>query len=54
MSLSFRIISIGTLSSNRFWSESGPVRTAHATTTLVQSGPRNLLIDPALPAQDQR
>jgi glyoxylase-like metal-dependent hydrolase (beta-lactamase superfamily II) len=43
------IISIGTLSRNRLWNETGPVRTAHATTTLIRSGERNILVDPGLP-----
>jgi len=46
----FDIISIGTLSRNRLWNESEAVRTAHATTTLVRAGRRNILIDPGLPA----
>jgi glyoxylase-like metal-dependent hydrolase (beta-lactamase superfamily II) len=46
----FDIISIGTLSRNRTWGESQPVRTAHATTTLIRSGKRTILIDPGLPA----
>src|SRR5581483_6615068 len=45
------IISIGTLDRNRLWGESEVVRTAHATTTLVRAGKRNILIDPGLPAQ---
>ncbi len=45
----YDVISIGTLSRNRLWKESQPVRTAHATTTLVRSGKRNILIDPGLP-----
>lgn len=45
------VISIGTLSRNRLWNESEPVRTAHATTSLIRSGKRNILIDPGLPAQ---
>lgn len=44
------IISIGTLSRNRLWNETEPVRTAHATTTLVRSGRRTILVDPGLPA----
>jgi len=44
------IISIGTLSRNRLWNESQPVRTAHATTALILSGNRNILVDPGLPA----
>ena len=43
------VISIGTLSRNRLWGESEPVRTAHATTTLIRAGKRNILIDPGLP-----
>src|SRR5439155_3407832 len=44
------IISIGTLSRNRLWNEQVAVRTAHATTTLVRSGKRHILVDPGLPA----
>lgn len=44
------IISIGTLSRNRLWNESEAVRTAHATTTLVRSGKRTILVDPGLPS----
>ena len=47
----FDIISIGTLSRNRLWGESEPVRTAHATTTLIRAGKRTILVDPGLPAQ---
>jgi glyoxylase-like metal-dependent hydrolase (beta-lactamase superfamily II) len=46
----FDIISIGTLSRNILWNEPQPVRTPHATTTLVRTGKRNILIDPGLPA----
>lgn len=46
----FDIISIGALSRNRLWSETEPVRTAHATTTLLRTGQRNILVDPGLPA----
>jgi glyoxylase-like metal-dependent hydrolase (beta-lactamase superfamily II) len=44
------IISIGTLDRNRLWGETQPVRTAHATTTLVRTSNRAILIDPGLPA----
>jgi glyoxylase-like metal-dependent hydrolase (beta-lactamase superfamily II) len=44
------IISIGTLSRNLLWNESTTVRTAHATTTLIRSGKRTVLVDPGLPA----
>jgi glyoxylase-like metal-dependent hydrolase (beta-lactamase superfamily II) len=43
------IISIGTLSRNRLWKESSPVRTPHSTTTLIRTGDRCVLIDPGLP-----
>jgi len=46
----FDIISIGTLSRNRIWSETEAVRTAHATTSLIRSGGRRILVDPGLPA----
>jgi glyoxylase-like metal-dependent hydrolase (beta-lactamase superfamily II) len=45
------IISIGTLSRNRLWNETTAVRTAHATTTLIRTGKRSILVDPGLPAQ---
>ncbi len=47
----FDIVSIGTLSRNRLWNEAEPVRTPHATTTLIRAGKRNILIDPGLPPQ---
>jgi glyoxylase-like metal-dependent hydrolase (beta-lactamase superfamily II) len=46
----FDIISIGALGRNVLWKESEPVRTPHATTTLVRSGTRNIIVDPGLPA----
>ncbi len=49
MSVEFTIVSIGTLSANRLWGEQIPVRTAHATTTLIRSGGRTILVDPGLP-----
>src|SRR5215207_10519992 len=45
------VISIGTLSRNRLWGETEPVRTPHATTTLIRAGKRNILVDPGLPPQ---
>ena len=45
------VISIGTLSRNRLWGEAQPVRTPHATTTLIRVGKRSILIDPGLPPQ---
>ncbi|HLL87805.1 MAG TPA: MBL fold metallo-hydrolase [Tepidisphaeraceae bacterium] len=43
------IISIGTLSRNRLWAESDARRTAHATTALIRTTDRAILIDPGLP-----
>ena len=48
--MDFCVVSIGTLSHNRLWNEGAPVRTAHATTTLVRDGDRTILVDPSLPA----
>ncbi|MEL7237384.1 MAG: MBL fold metallo-hydrolase [Planctomycetota bacterium] len=53
MSTRLDIISIGTLSRNRLWKEQAAVRTAHATTTLIRTGGRVILVDPGLPAQVQ-
>jgi len=50
MSVDFRIVSIGTLSSNPFWHEGPGGRTAHATTTLIREDGRVILVDPSLPA----
>jgi glyoxylase-like metal-dependent hydrolase (beta-lactamase superfamily II) len=50
MSVEYCIVSIGTLSHNKLWGESAPLRTAHATTTLVRDGGRTILVDPSLPA----
>ena len=48
-SIRLDVISIGTLSRNRLWNESEPLRTAHATTSLIRSGKRQILVDPGLP-----
>ncbi len=50
MAVEYCVISIGTLSHNRLWGEAAPVRTAHATTTLVADGKRLILVDPSLPS----
>jgi len=50
MSVEFCVVSIGALSHNRLWGEAAPVRTAHATTTLVCEDKRMVLVDPSLPA----
>lgn len=49
MSVRLDIVSIGTLSRNLLWNESQPVRTAHATCSLVRTGKRCILVDPGLP-----
>lgn len=50
MSISFDVVSIGALARNPFWGEEKPVRTEHATTTLVREGTTTILVDPSLPA----
>ncbi len=47
----YRVISIGSLSHNPFWDEKAPVRPPHATTTLIVSDDRYIIVDPALPAE---
>jgi len=49
--MDYRIISIGALSVHEIWDKQGAPRTAHATTTLIRSGDRVILVDPALPPQ---
>ncbi|MFP4145979.1 MAG: MBL fold metallo-hydrolase [Phycisphaeraceae bacterium] len=49
--MDYRVISIGTLSVHELWQQQGPARTPHATTTLVRSGDRRILVDPGLPPQ---
>ena len=49
--MDYRVISIGTLSSHELWVEKGNVRTPHATTTLIRTGDRVILVDPGLPPQ---
>jgi glyoxylase-like metal-dependent hydrolase (beta-lactamase superfamily II) len=51
MPVSIDIISVGTLSHNRFWNERSPVRLAHATTTLLRDEGRTLIVDPSLPPE---
>ena len=50
MAVRLDIISIGTLARNLIWGEQSPVRTGHATTTLIRTGKRLILVDPGLPA----
>ena len=50
MSVRIDIISIGTLARNLLWHESAPRRTGHATTVLITSGKRSIVVNPGLPA----
>ena len=43
------VVSIGAMAANPDWGERVPVRTGHATTTLIRAGDRVILIDPGLP-----
>lgn len=49
--MNVRVISIGSLANHPLWGERTPVRVPHATTTLVQTGDRTILVDPSLPPQ---
>ncbi|RMH27268.1 MAG: MBL fold metallo-hydrolase [Planctomycetota bacterium] len=46
-----RVISIGATSAHPLWGERAPVRTGHATTTLVRAQGAVILIDPGLPGE---
>jgi len=50
MAVEYTIISIGTLSHNSLWGEGAPVRTSHATTTLIRTLKKLILVDPSLPS----
>lgn len=49
--MDYRVISIGTLSHNELWPQDNHKRTPHATTTLIRSGKKVILVDPGLPPQ---
>ena len=49
--MDYRIISIGALSGHELWSRSGGIHTPHATTTLIRSGDKVIMVDPGLPVQ---
>ncbi len=49
--MDYRIISIGALSVHELWTKQGAARTPHATTTLVRSEGKVILVDPGLPPQ---
>ena len=48
---SVHVVSIGTLAANPLWDERVPVRTGHATTSLIVAGDRTILVDPGLPGR---
>jgi glyoxylase-like metal-dependent hydrolase (beta-lactamase superfamily II) len=45
------VVSIGALSKNPLWNERTPVRSSHATTTLLRASAAHVLVDPSLPAE---
>lgn len=48
--IELRIVSIGALAAHPLWDEKTPVRAGHATTTLIRTGKRAIMVDPGLPA----
>jgi len=50
MSIRVDVVSIGTLAKNLLWNEQRPVRTAHATCSVIRTAKRTILVDPGLPA----
>ena len=51
MLMDTRVISIGALAAHPLWGERVPVRTGHATTTLIRAGDTSILVDPGLPSE---
>lgn len=49
--MDYRVVSIGTLSRHELWPQDTQPRTPHATTTLIRSDDRVILVDPGLPPQ---
>lgn len=49
--MDYRVLSIGTLSAHPLRGEEIPVRTGHATTTLIRVGGSVIVVDPGLPAE---
>lgn len=47
--MDYRIISIGAMDMHPLWGERVPVRSGHATTTLLTVGDMKLIVDPGLP-----
>jgi len=51
MSIEWRVISIGVPDANELREERAPVRTGHATTTLIRADDKTIIVDPGLPGQ---
>ena len=49
--IDIRVISIGTFAAHPLWGERRPVRTGHATTTLIRTREEVIVVDPGLPSQ---
>jgi len=49
--MDIRILNIGTMACNELWGEREPVRSGHATTTLIRVEDTTILVDPSLPPQ---
>lgn len=49
--MQYHIVSIGAMERNPLWNEREPVRTGHATTTLIVAADKRILVDPGLPPQ---
>lgn len=47
--MELRIVSLGALAAHPLWNERTPVRAGHATTSLVRTRDRVILVDPGLP-----
>ena len=47
--MDYRVVSIGALSRHELWDEGEAVRSPHATTVLIRTDERCLLVDPGLP-----
>lgn len=48
--MDIRVISIGALAAHPLWDEREPTRTGHATTSLIRTEDRTIIVDPGLPA----
>jgi glyoxylase-like metal-dependent hydrolase (beta-lactamase superfamily II) len=51
MAISWRILSIGNLSMNKFWGETERRREPHSTTVLIEAGEMRIIVDPSWSAE---